>query len=68
MPQFLTRFFYSLNPLRTGGDGHHPEALPAKPRAVKVLRPGRFVGEQFSLQAGLVKVATRYGHRAPVSF
>jgi len=66
MRQALTHFYYSLNPLFVGGDGQHAEPLPAEPGAVKVLRPSRFVGEQFSLETGLVKIAACHGHGAPV--
>ena len=45
MLQVLTRFLYSLNPLSAGGDGQHAKPLPAEPGAMKVLRPGCFVGE-----------------------
>ncbi len=66
--QALTHFYYSLNPLFVGGDGQHAKPLPAEPGAVKVLRPSRFVGEQFSLETGLVKIAACHGHGVTVGF
>ena len=66
--QALTRLNYSLNPLLIGGDGQHAEPLPAEPSAVNVLRPCRFIGEQFSLETGPVKVAARDRHGIPVGF
>ena len=66
--QALTRMYYSLNPLCAGGDGQNAEPLPAKPGAVKVLRPSGGVGEKFSVETGLVKLAARDGHGAPVGF
>ncbi len=66
--QVMTRILYSLNPLFAGGDGQHAETLPTEPRAVKVLRPCRFVGEKLSLETGLVKIAACDGHGATVGF
>lgn len=68
MCQALTRFYYSPNPLFAGGHGQHAESLPAEPGTVKVLRPGCFVGQQFSVETGLVKLVSCDGHGAPVGF
>ena len=68
MRQALTRCYYSLNPLAAGGDGEDAEPLPTEPGAVQVLRPSCCVSEQFPLETGLVKIAARDRHGAPVSF
>ena len=68
MSQSLTRFNYPLNPLSAGGDSQNTKPLPTEPGAVEVLRPSRFVGEQFPLETGSVEVVACDGHGVPVGF
>ena len=68
MGQPLTRLNYPLNPLFAGGDGQNTEPLPTEPVAVEVLGPCRFVGEQFPLKTGPIKVAAGDRHGVTVGF
>ncbi len=68
MLQSPAGFDHASHPFGIRGDGQDPETLDAKFTAVNVLRPGRLIGEQLPVNAGLVKIAARDWHGGPVGF
>ena len=62
-----TRFNQMPESFCVGGDGQHAETVNAESGMVDVLPPGRLVGQQLPVKAGLIQAVPRHRHGAAIS-